>query len=73
MKFGETTVGYDDSSRREYKNNTNTNPDFFTFRTTVLEYAVEASRLRQEDRIIQYAGQNYSVTGEKAPCLYQYR
>ena len=49
MKFGETTVGYDDSSR-----------------TTVLEYAVEASRLRQEDRIIQYAGQNYSVTGKKA-------
>ena len=45
-------------------------PDFFTFRTTVLEYAVEASRLRQEDRIIQYAGQNYSVTGEKALCLY---
>ena len=45
-------------------------PDFFTFRTTVLEYAVEASRLRQEDRIIQYAGQNYSVTGEEVPWFY---
>ena len=33
------------------------------YRTTVLEYAVEAGRIRPEDRIMQYAGQNYSVTG----------
>ena len=55
MKFGETTLGYDDSSR-----------------TTVLEYAVVAKKLRKEDRIIQYAGQNYSVTGknDKKACTY---
>ena len=52
MKFGETTLGYDDSSR-----------------TTVLEYAVVAKKLQQEDRIIQYAGQNYSVTGKRDNLL----
>ena len=46
MKFGDTTLGYDDAAR-----------------TTVLEYKVEAKKLRQQDRIMQYAGQNYSVTG----------
>ena len=45
-RFGDTTLGYDDSSR-----------------TTVLEYKVEAKKLKKQDRIIQYAGQNYSVTG----------
>ena len=48
MRFGDTTLGYDDSSR-----------------TTVLEYKVDARKLKKQDRMIQYAGQNYSVTGRK--------
>ena len=47
MRFGETTLGYDETSRN-----------------TILDYMVKADKLREEDRIILYAGQNYSVTGK---------
>ena len=30
---------------------------------TILDYKIEATQLRQEDRILLYQGQNYSVTG----------
>ena len=46
MRFGETAVTYDESSRN-----------------TILDYKVEAMKLREEDRILLYQGQNYSVTG----------
>ena len=46
MRFGETTVAYDDAARN-----------------TILDYMVKADKLREEDRIYVYAGQNYSVTG----------
>ena len=32
-------------------------------RNTILDYHVKADKLRQEDRILLYAGTNYSVTG----------
>ena len=31
---------------------------------TILDYKIEATNLRQTDRILLYQGQNYSVTGE---------
>ena len=34
-------------------------------KNTILDYMVEVLQLREEDRIVLYAGQNYSVTGEK--------
>ena len=34
-------------------------------KNTILDYMVEIQQLREEDRIVLYAGQNYSVTGEK--------
>ena len=46
MRFGETTVAYDDAARN-----------------TILDYMVKADKLKEEDRIYVYAGQNYSVTG----------
>ena len=46
MRFGETEVTYDESSRN-----------------TILDYKVEARKLREEDRILTYQGTNYSVTG----------
>ena len=46
MRFGETTVTYDEGSRN-----------------TILDYQVEARKLREEDRILTYQGTNYSVTG----------
>ena len=30
---------------------------------TILDYKVDATQLREEDRILLYQGQNYSVTG----------
>ena len=30
---------------------------------TILDYKIEATNLRQTDRILLYQGQNYSVTG----------
>ena len=30
---------------------------------TILDYKVDATKLREEDRILLYQGQNYSVTG----------
>ena len=47
MRFGETAVTYDESSRN-----------------TILDYKVEAMKLREEDRILLYQGGNYSVTGQ---------
>ena len=32
-------------------------------RNTILDYQVEARKLREEDRIMTYQGTNYSVTG----------
>ena len=32
---------------------------------TILDYKVDATKLREEDRILLYQGQNYSVTGER--------
>jgi len=32
-------------------------------KNTILDYMVEVQQLREEDRIVLYAGQNYSVTG----------
>jgi len=46
MRFGETTLTYDDSSRN-----------------TILDYLVTVKNLAEEDRIVLYAGANYSVTG----------
>ena len=34
-------------------------------RNTILDYIVGVKVLDQEDRIVQYAGTNYSVTGEE--------
>ena len=34
-----------------------------TVMNTILDYKVEATKLREEDRILLYQGQNYSVTG----------
>ena len=34
-----------------------------TSRNTILDYSVDATKLKEEDRIFLYAGQNYSVTG----------
>ena len=34
-----------------------------TARNTILDYKVVAKKLREEDRIMLYAGANYSVTG----------
>ena len=48
MRFGETAVTYDESSRN-----------------TILDYKVEAMKLREEDRILLYQAGNYSVTGER--------
>ena len=47
MRFGETEVTYDESSRN-----------------TILDYQVEAMKLREEDRILLYQAGNYSVTGQ---------
>ena len=33
-------------------------------KNTILDYSVKVSKLDEEDRIIMYQGQNYSVTGE---------
>ena len=33
-------------------------------KNTILDYMVEVQQLREEDRIVLYAGQNYSVTGK---------
>ena len=33
-------------------------------KNTILDYSVKVNKLNEEDRIIQYQGQNYSVTGE---------
>ena len=52
MRFGETAVTYDESSRN-----------------TILDYKVEAMKLREEDRILLYQGGNYSVTGERTAQL----
>ena len=35
---------------------------------TILDYKVDATKLREEDRILLYQGQNYSVTGERRLC-----
>ena len=37
-------------------------------RNTILDYIVGVKVLDQEDRIVQYAGTNYSVTGKHYPC-----
>ena len=34
-----------------------------TLMNTILDYKIEATQLRQTDRILLYQGQNYSVTG----------
>ena len=34
-------------------------------KNTILDYMVEIQQLREEDRIVLYAGANYSVTGEQ--------
>ena len=34
-------------------------------KNTILDYSVKVNKLNEEDRIIQYQGQNYSVTGDK--------
>ena len=52
MRFGETAVTYDESSRN-----------------TILDYKVEAMKLREEDRILLYQGGNYSVTGQTGPTV----
>ena len=52
MRFGETAVTYDESSRN-----------------TILDYKVEAMKLREEDRILLYQGGNYSVTGQTGTFL----
>ena len=33
-------------------------------KNTILDYSVKVTKLNEEDRIIQYQGQNYSVTGD---------
>ena len=38
-----------------------------TLMNTILDYKIEATQLRQTDRILLYQGQNYSVTGNR-PC-----
>ena len=35
-------------------------------KNTILDYAVKVTKLSEEDRIIQYQGQNYSVTGKNS-------
>ena len=52
MRFGETAVTYDESSRN-----------------TILDYKVEAMKLREEDRILLYQAGNYSVTGEMVKLI----
>ena len=45
-----------------------------TSKNTILDYAVTVHTLDQEDRIILYQGQNYSVTGtavSTTPLLFQ--
>ena len=37
---------------------------------TILDYKVDATKLREEDRILLYQGQNYSVTGSKILCYW---
>ena len=32
-------------------------------KNTILDYAVKVNKLEEDDRIILYQGQNYSVTG----------
>ena len=32
-------------------------------KNTILDYAVKVNKLKEDDRIILYQGQNYSVTG----------
>ena len=37
-----------------------------TLMNTILDYKIEATQLRQTDRILLYQGQNYSVTGNRS-------
>ena len=43
-----------------------------TSKNTILDYAVTVHTLDQEDRIILYQGQNYSVTGTVLYCTVLY-